>query len=126
MNLSFSEEEESFRQEIRAWLEARKADGDIPDTAGKSLDEVVALGRQWQKTLFDGGWCGIAWPAAYGGRGASLVEQILFQEELARIGSPQLINLLALSMVGPVLIEHGSEDQKRRHLPGMASATATC
>ncbi len=105
MNLSFTEEEESFRAEVRTWLEARKAEGAIP----------VA-------TLYEGGWCGIAWPKEYGGRGATLVQQILFQEELARIGSPQLINLLALSMVGPVLIAHGSEEQKQRHLKKILTA----
>ncbi len=87
-----------------------------------SLDEVVEQGRRWQKELYEGGWCGVHWPREYGGQGAGLLEQIIFQEELARIGSPQLINLLALSMVGPLLIDHGTDEQKKRYLKPILTA----
>ncbi len=122
MDFSYTPEQQSFRNELRSWLEARREEGRIPPNAHDSLDEVVARGRLWQKTLAEAGWCGIHWPAEYGGRGAGLIEQIIFQEELARIGSPQLINLLALSMVGPVIIAHGSEAQKRRYLRPIMTA----
>jgi len=122
MDFAYTPEQEAFRAELRAWLEARKAEGAFASRAHRNLDDVVADGRRWQKALHQGGWCGIHWPKEYGGRSASLVEQIIFQEELAHAGSPQLINLLALSMVGPVLIRHGTEAQKRRYLEPILSA----
>ncbi|MFT4570310.1 MAG: alkylation response protein AidB-like acyl-CoA dehydrogenase [Hyphomicrobiaceae bacterium] len=122
MDFSYTPEETAFRDELRAWLDARKAEGGISDHKPAGLDDAVAQGRAWQRTLFDGGWCGIHWPRSYGGRGAGLVEQIIFQEELARAGSPQLINLLALTLVGPVIIAHGTEAQKKRYLEPILNA----
>ena len=117
MDLSYSPMEEQFRSELRSWLEANP-----PGPEPEDLDEWVAYGKAWQRKLYDAGWCGVAWPRAYGGRGATLIEQIIFQEEMARCKTPELINLIGLSMGGPVLIEHGSEEQKRRHLQKILSA----
>ena len=117
MNLSYSPDEERFRADLRAWLEANP-----PGPEPEALDEWVAYGKRWQRRLWEAGWCGIAWPAAYGGRGASLIQQIIFQEEMARVGAPQLINLAGLTMGGPVLIAHGTEEQKRRHLRPILAA----
>jgi alkylation response protein AidB-like acyl-CoA dehydrogenase len=117
MDLAYSPDEERFRRELRAWL-AGHPPGPEPD----EIDAWVAHGRAWQRRLYDAGWCGVHWPAAYGGRGASLIEQIIFQEEMARAGAPQLINLAGLTMGGPVLIAHGTEAQKRRHLQKILSA----
>ncbi|MFN2376434.1 MAG: acyl-CoA dehydrogenase family protein [Candidatus Binatia bacterium] len=122
MDFSYTPEQERFRGELRAWLEARKAEGAFGDHQHRSLDEVVSAGRRWQAALYEGGYCGIHWPKEYGGRSAGLLEQIIFQEELARAGSPQLINLLALSMVGPVIIAHGTEEQKKRYLKPILTA----
>ncbi len=122
MDFSYTPEQERFRSELRAWLELRKAEGAFGSREHRTLDEVVRDGRRWQATLHEGGWCGIHWPKEYGGRSAGLLEQIIFQEELARAGSPQLINLLALSMVGPVLITHGTEQQKHRYLKPILTA----
>jgi len=116
MDFSYTAEQEAFRGELRSWLERRKAEGAFDATRHRSLDEVVHEGRRWQAALHEAGWCGIHWPKEYGGRSAGLLEQIIFQEELARAGSPQLINLLALTMVGPVLIAYGTEEQKKRYL----------
>lgn len=122
MDFSYTDDQIAFRDELRGWLEARKEEGAIVGHEAKSLNEAVEQGRKWQRTLFDGGWCGIHWPAEYGGRGAGLIQQIIFQEELARAGSPQLINLLALTLVGPVIIAHGSEAQKKRFLEPILKA----
>lgn len=122
MDFAYTPEQESFRLELRAWLEKKKAEGAFGSGAHRSLDEVVRDGRHWQAALHEGGYCGMHWPKEYGGRSAGLLEQILFQEELARVGSPQLINLLALSMVGPVLIAYGTEEQKKRHLRPILTA----
>jgi len=122
MDFSYTLEQEKFRGELRGWLEQKKAEGAFGGHQHRSLDEVVSAGRRWQGTLYEGGWCGIHWPREYGGRSAGLLEQIIFQEELARAGSPQLINLLALSMVGPVIIAYGTEAQKRRYLKPILTA----
>ena len=117
MDLSYTAAEESFRAELRAWLAANPP-GPEPD----DLDAWVRHGKGWQRRLHAAGWCGVAWPRAYGGRGATLVEQIIFQEEMARARTPQLINLAGLTMAGPVLIAHGTDAQKARHLKSILSA----
>jgi alkylation response protein AidB-like acyl-CoA dehydrogenase len=123
VDFALSPSQESFRNELRAWLEARKADGSIAPLSTESLDDYVERGKAWQRTLFEGGFCGLHWPAEYGGRGIGIIEQILFQQELARAGSPQLVNLLALSMVGPLIIDEGTEAQKQRYLKNILDAS---
>jgi len=123
MDFTLSPAQEAFRDEVRAWLDARKADGSIAPLSNASLDEYVDAGKVWQRKLYDSGYCGLHWPAEYGGRGIGIIEQILFQQELARVGSPQLVNLLALSMVGPLIIDEGSEAQKKRYLKNILNAS---
>jgi alkylation response protein AidB-like acyl-CoA dehydrogenase len=122
MDFAYSESQQRFRDELRAWLEEKRAAGKVPPATCDSLDDYVERGRRWQAELYEGGWCGLSWPREYGGRGAGLVEQIIFQQELARSGSPQLVNLLALTMVGPLVIEHGTDAQKRRYLKPILTA----
>jgi alkylation response protein AidB-like acyl-CoA dehydrogenase len=117
MDLAYSPEEERFRTELRTWLEHNP-----PGPEPERIDEWVAYGKRWQGRLYDAGWCGVAWPKEYGGRGATLIEQIIFQEEMARAKTPLLINLAGLTMGGPVLIAHGTDEQKRRHLKSILSA----
>src|SRR5262249_59640941 len=113
MNLSYTPDEERFRAGLRAGLEAHPA-GPEPER----LDEWVSYGKAWQRTLYEAGWCGIAWPAEYGGRGASLIQQIIFQEEMARAQAPLLINLAGLTMGGPVLVAPGTGGPETRALRG--------
>ena len=117
MDLSYSPQEEQFRTELRTWLERNP-----PGVAPEDLDEWVQFGKRWQRRLYDAGWCGIAWPKEYGGRGATLIEQVIFQEEMARARAPLLINLAGLTMGGPVLIAHGTDAQKRRYLKPLLAA----
>jgi alkylation response protein AidB-like acyl-CoA dehydrogenase len=117
MDLSYSPAEQRFRAELRAWLDAN-----LPGPEPGPMDEWVAHGKAWQRRLYQAGWCGVHWPKAYGGRGATVIEQIIFQEEMARARTPQLINLAGLTMGGPVLIAHGTETQKQRHLQSILSA----
>ncbi len=114
MDLRFSAAERAFRAEVRAWLrdniprERRPPDG--PPMRAFDLD--------WQRRQHDGGWAGLAWPKEHGGRGASLVEQLIWFEECARMGAPQLGCLtIALNHGGPTLIAKGTEAQKAFHLP---------
>ena len=88
MDLSYSPEEERFRAELRSWL-GKNPPGEEPE----ELNEWVEYGKAWQRKLYEGGWCGVAWPREYGGRGATLIEQVIFQEEMARARAPMLINL---------------------------------
>lgn len=111
MDLSYSPDEERFRAELRAWLTEHH-----PGPEPEELEAWVRFGKDWQRRLFEGGWCGLAWPREYGGRGASLIEQVIFQEEMARARAPMPINLAGLTMAGPVLIAHGTAEQKERHL----------
>ncbi|MBI1818291.1 MAG: acyl-CoA dehydrogenase [Deltaproteobacteria bacterium] len=117
MDLSYSPQEEQFRTELRSWLEAN-----APGPEPESMSERAAYGKAWQRKLYDAGWCGIAWPKEYGGRGATLIEQIIFQEEMARARTPQLVNLAGLTMGGPVLMAHGTDAQKRRYLKPLLAA----
>jgi alkylation response protein AidB-like acyl-CoA dehydrogenase len=117
MDFSYSAEEERFRAELRAWLTAHP-----PGPEPEDPKQWVTYAKAWQRQLAEAGWCGVAWPKAYGGRGATLIQQIIFQEELARARAPQFIGLAGLTMGGPVLIAHGTEEQKKRHLRPILAA----
>jgi alkylation response protein AidB-like acyl-CoA dehydrogenase len=118
MDLSFSPAEEGFRRRLRRWL------ADNPPEAGEDDDLAVEVDRlrRWQRRLHDGGWIGLHWPKEYGGAGASPIESFILAEELARARSPELIGRIGLNLVGPTLIAHGTDAQKRRHLPRILSA----
>lgn len=108
----YSAEQEAFRAELRAWLAAN-----VPREAPPE-DEVERrdFQRAWQHTLADGGWVGIHWPVEYGGRAAGLEEQIIFSEEMARARSPEILDAVAVNIVGSVLIAQGNAAQKAKHL----------
>jgi alkylation response protein AidB-like acyl-CoA dehydrogenase len=122
MDFRPTEEEHRFRTEVRRWLRNHLPEGwgtpafREPATGG----EKIAFAKGWQRTLFDGGWAGIAWPKEYGGRGASIVEQLIFNEEYAAARAPDMINLaVGLGLVGPTLIACGQPWQKKRFLPSI-------
>jgi alkylation response protein AidB-like acyl-CoA dehydrogenase len=117
MDLSLSPSEREFRDEVRAWLEANH-----PGPEPEGLEEVMAFRRVWQRKLHEAGWAGISWPKEYGGRGATLIEQAIFVGEAARQEAPSPANVLGLAMGGPVVIAHGSEEQKRRYLEPILTA----
>src|SRR5919204_77697 len=118
MDLTLTTEEAAFRDEVRAWLDENHP-GPGP-RAGPA--EWIEFATEWQRTLHAGGWAGISWPAEYGGRGATLIEQAIFGEEMARAKAPRPANVLGLVMGGPVLIAHGTEEQKERYLEPILSA----
>jgi alkylation response protein AidB-like acyl-CoA dehydrogenase len=111
MDLTLSPSELSFRDELRAWLVDNH-----PGAEPLGEDAAFDHRRAWQRKLFDAGYAGFSWPKQYGGRGASLVEQALFGEEMARARAPQPANVLGMVMGGPVVIHHGSDEQKERWL----------
>lgn len=118
LKLSLSESSEQFRTALREWLAKNPAPSLGSDT---SLSQFEKTGRAWQKTLASGGWLGTHWPKEYGGRGLSLVEEAIVQEELVRVSAPQILGLFGLTMVGPVLISHGNDAQKKRFLARILS-----
>lgn len=108
-----------FRRSFRSWLEENSSFSPLPSDP----DERFSHCLEWQQRLFAGGWGGINWPEAYGGRGATPAEQFVFFEELARAGAPPLVNQPGLCLVGPTLIAMGSEELKQRFLPGIIQGT---
>jgi alkylation response protein AidB-like acyl-CoA dehydrogenase len=108
-----SPQDAQFRDELRAWLTEHPGPAvDIATTA----QEADAL-RAWQRTMHDGGWVGIQWPVEHGGRGSSPSQIAIYNEELARADAPPLIGRGGISLVGPTLMAHGTEAQRRRWMP---------
>ena len=118
MDFNLSAEDLSFRDELRQWL----ADN-LPAGWGVSVfepedeDENAMFRLDWERKLFRGGWNGIAWPKKYGGRGASLIEQAIFAEEMARAKAPEGLNIIGRNLVATTLLHHGTEEQRQRYLP---------
>ncbi len=119
MNLAFTDEEEAFAGEIRAWLAGNL---ELPP-AFESLDEEIAWGRSWQAKLARDRWVGIQWPAEYGGRGASAVDVAIFNMEYARSRALQPVNRVGLNLAGPTLLAHGTDEQKQRWLASILDAS---
>ncbi len=103
-------EDAEFRVELRGWLQAHPPPG--VEVAATAADAAVL--RDWQHTLDDAGWVGIHWPVEDGGRAASYAQVAIYNEELARAGAPPLLGRAGVSLVGPTLMAHGTEAQRRR------------
>jgi len=116
VDLTLSPNEQAFRDELRAWLSDNHP-GEEP--AGD--DAGFAFRKRWQRILHTQGYAGLSWPQEYGGRGATLIEQAIFGEEMARAKAPSTANLIGLVMGGPVVIAHGDEEQKQRYLEPILS-----
>jgi alkylation response protein AidB-like acyl-CoA dehydrogenase len=119
MDLTFNERESAFREELRSWL-AENRPAQEPKQGGE--DAHYAWRRDWQRRLYDAGWAAPAWPAEYGGRGASLSESAIYFEELGRARVPLPANVLGLLLGGPTLMVWGTEAQKERYLAPILSA----
>jgi len=117
MDFSFSPEEEHFRQELCTWLQQNLPAGwGTPGYKSPKGEGRLAFLRDWQHKMYDGGYVGLSWPKEYGGRGASMIELAIFNEEMAKVEAPGPLNVLGLSMAGPTIIVHGTEEQKKRFL----------
>jgi len=118
MDLELTAHQQAFRDEVRAWLEAHVPAEPLPPL---STPEGQQAHRAWERSLYEGGYAAIAWPKAYGGRDADMVDTAIFQEEYALAGAPNRINVLGLGLAGPTIMAYGTDDQKRRWLPGILS-----
>ena len=112
MDLNYSAEDERFRLRVRQWI------AEHPPGALGSLAQKKA----WQRTLYEAGYVGMGWPKAYGGQDARPMEQAIVAEEMARGDVPGAVNSLALGLIGPTLIDHGTEEQKQRYVQRMLTA----
>ncbi|KPK17870.1 MAG: acyl-CoA dehydrogenase [Myxococcales bacterium SG8_38] len=122
MDLDFTESENAFRQECRDWLEAH-----VPREPLASGDtrEGFSQHLEWERKLFDAGWAAVSWPTQYGGREASLVEWLIFEEEYYLAGAPNRVTQNGIFLLAPTLFEFGTEEQKERILRPMARGDVT-
>jgi alkylation response protein AidB-like acyl-CoA dehydrogenase len=124
MDLHLEPRHLAFRDEVRAWLKAnlpRPWNEELRDPTATE-DGLMAYRRQWQNKLYRGGYLGMDWPKEWGGRGAGEVEKAILEAEIAAADAPPILNLLGISLLGPALIHHATEAQRRRFLPPMLAA----
>jgi hypothetical protein len=118
LDLTFTDAEEAFRAEAREWLEAN-----VPhDLPSGDTREGFALHLDWERKLFDDRWAVVSWPREYGGREASLIEWLIFEEEYYRAGGPQRVTQNGIFLLAPTVFEFGTKEQQDRILPRMAAA----
>jgi alkylation response protein AidB-like acyl-CoA dehydrogenase len=123
MDFKYSEEDETFRHDFRTWLEQNiprdwRGDNEL-DADSKSEFERR---REWHRKLYDAGWMCIHWPKEYGGRGATLLQQLIYGQELDRAKAPPVVNFQGIARVGPTLMQWGTPEQKKRYIPRIPSA----
>ncbi|HEX6423354.1 MAG TPA: acyl-CoA dehydrogenase family protein [Acidimicrobiales bacterium] len=124
MDIDDTPEEAAFRAETRDWLDAHAIPKGHPDdfslglwTGAYDEETYIRRCRDWQRTLYDGGWAGITWPKAYGGRGGRPIHQVIFNQEQARYGVSSGAFMISIGMAGPTILAHGTDEQKERFLP---------
>jgi alkylation response protein AidB-like acyl-CoA dehydrogenase len=117
VDLTYTADEQAFRAEAREWLEAH-----VPAEPLASFDtrEGFEQHRAWERTLAEGRWSAVSWPVEYGGRGADYLKWLIFEEEYWRAGAPGRVNQNGIFLLGPTIMEVGTEEQKARFLPRMA------
>jgi len=118
LNLQFTPEQRRFRAEVREWMHAH-----VPKVPLKTLESEAGFAqhRQWERTLAGGNWGMITWPHEFGGRGANLIDWLIFEEEYYRAAAPLRVNQNGIFLLGPTLMEFGTPAQKARYLPPMAA-----
>lgn len=126
MDFNYSTEQEAYRMDVRRWLEANQ-----PPPLNRQEKERVDDDAMWQRLkawhqkLYHAGWAGLTWPKEYGGRGATFIEQVIFQQEIGRLGLPMGSNVLGVIMTGPAIMQWGTEEQKKRYLQPILSGDET-
>jgi len=122
MDLRFSAADEEFRSEVRAWLDDHLV-GEFADLRGAGgpgrEHEAFEVRHAWERLLGAHGWIGLGWPREHGGRGAALMQQVVFHEEYARAQAPHRVNHIGENLLAPTLLACGSDEQRARFLPGI-------
>jgi alkylation response protein AidB-like acyl-CoA dehydrogenase len=117
MDLSYPPEAESFRTEIRGWLEDNLPDGWFDEGFEQTPEQKKAFNDAWPAKLYGGGWICAAWPKEYGGKGLGTMENVVLAEEFARAKAPLRADFFGDTLVGPTILQHGTEEQKQYFLP---------
>ena len=125
MDLNYPPETEEFRHEVRRWLEQHLPAGWFEPGFQLKADERRAFNESWTATLFDGGWICAGWPVEYGGKGLTLLQQVVLNEEFARAGAPMRADFFGDTLVGPTILQWGTEEQKREFIPGILTGAIT-
>jgi alkylation response protein AidB-like acyl-CoA dehydrogenase len=122
MDFNYSPEQEAYRREVRTWLEANQPPP-LTEREKESATEDFLWQRlkAWHKKLYEAGWIGLTWPKEYGGRGATFVEQVIFQQEMGRLNLMLGCNILGIIMAGPAIMQWGTDTQKKRYLQPIMS-----
>ena len=122
MDFDYSPEEEAFRMEVRTWLEGavKELRSHKPDPSG--LAKYSTGGLWWHRKMRQAGYVGISWPKEYGCRGATLMEQLVFSEEMERVGAPGPSNMMGMTWVGPIMMRYGTEEQQKHFIPRILNA----
>jgi alkylation response protein AidB-like acyl-CoA dehydrogenase len=126
VDLTYTAEDQEFRESVRSWLADNLVDefADLRGTGGSGREHEFFEERlAWNQHLAEAGWTCLGWPVEHGGRGLSLFQQVIFHEEYARANAPARVNHLGEELLGPTLIALGTEEQKRRFLPGIRQVT---
>jgi alkylation response protein AidB-like acyl-CoA dehydrogenase len=121
MDLTYPPEAEAFRKEIRAWLEENLPPGWFDPGFELKGEERVRFNQSWPARLYEGGWICASWPVEYGGKGLSTMENVVLAEEFARAGAPLRADFFGDTLVGPTLLQWGTEEQKKEFLPKILS-----
>ncbi|SDE22910.1 Acyl-CoA dehydrogenase [Bhargavaea beijingensis] len=118
MDFTLTKKEEAFRDELRSWLSVNLPEGWLEGkrTLPESKEAYSRFLRDWQRKLYEGGWAAISWPEAYGGRNATLMEEIIYHQEMVRVKSPPLVNYVGIHMVAPTLMQMGTDQQKEAYI----------
>ena len=117
MDLTYPPEAEAFRKEIRTWLEDTLPEGWFDEGFELKGDERKRFNAEWVKKLYGGGWICASWPKEYGGKGLSVIENVVLNEEFAKAGAPMRADFFGDTLVGPTILQWGSEEQKKELLP---------
>jgi alkylation response protein AidB-like acyl-CoA dehydrogenase len=117
MELTYPPEAEAFRTEIRAWLEEHLPSGWFEPGFHMTAEERKAFNEAWPKQLYEGGWICATWPKEYGGKGLSLMQGVVLSEEFARAKAPMRADFFGDTLVGPTILQWGTDEQKREFLP---------
>ncbi|MBI2709362.1 MAG: acyl-CoA dehydrogenase family protein [Actinobacteria bacterium] len=119
MDLTYPPEAEQFRKEVRAWLEQNLPHGWFDEGFEMSPDERRRFNEEWTDKLREGGWICASWPKEYGGKGLSVIENVVLNEEFAAAKAPMRADFFGDTLVGPTILQWGTEEQKRQFLPGI-------
>ncbi|MGV0037739.1 acyl-CoA dehydrogenase family protein [Mycobacterium colombiense] len=123
MDFSYPAEVERFRSELRDWLSQNLTDELVAARRPTGRDDAAfEMLREWNATMADAGWAAVSWPPEYGGRGATVLEQLVYTEETTRARAPMPLNVIGLNNIAPAIMQYGTEQQKLALLPRMMRA----